>query len=213
MVIRIEHLIPDPLVETDTSDSQVWRSQLTFYPSRFYKIQAPSGRGKSTFMNILFGNRADYSGQVFLGDKNIRQLRLNEWARLRRKIFSIVFQDLRLLPDFTAMENILLKAVLIDYYDTKHIEAMMDLLGVLPLKNRKAAFLSFGERQRIAIIRALVQPFQWLLLDEPFSHLDMVNISKATQLITEECRKQQAGIIITGLDDDSFFPYDEKIIL
>jgi putative ABC transport system ATP-binding protein len=102
---------------------------------------------------------------------------------------------------------------LIKYYDTQQIEAMAEMLGVRRLLNRKAAFLSYGERQRVAIIRSLVQPFQWLLLDEPFSHLDQNNITKASQLIVEECRKRNAGIIVAGLDDDKFIPYDEKINL
>jgi ABC-type lipoprotein export system ATPase subunit len=211
--IRIQNIVPAPLAEVDTSGSQVWRSDFNFQPSRFYKVQAPSGKGKSTIVNILFGNRTDYTGDAFIAEKNIKKFSLSDWTKLRKEKFSIVFQDLRLLPDFTAIENILLKAALIDYYDKKQIEAMMEALGVLPLKNRKAAFLSYGEKQRVAIIRSLVQPFEWLLLDEPFSHLDQNNIAKASQLIVDECKKRNAGIIVAGLDDDKFIPYDEKINL
>jgi ABC-type lipoprotein export system ATPase subunit len=212
-IIQIQQLMPLPLAETDTSGSQVWNTDFTFQPSVFYKIQAPSGKGKSTFINILFGNRTDYTGNVYIAGKNIRQFSAKNWIAFRREKFSIVFQDLRLLPDFTALENILLKAALIDYYNKKQIESMMEWLGVLPLKNRKAAYLSYGERQRVAIIRALVQPFEWLLLDEPFSHLDQANLLKASQLITDECHKRNAGIIIAGLDDDQYIPYHQKLIL
>jgi putative ABC transport system ATP-binding protein len=212
-IIQIQQLMPLPLAETDTSGSQVWNTDFTFQPSVFYKIQAPSGKGKSTFINILFGNRTDYTGNVYIAGKNIRQFSAKNWTAFRREKFSIVFQDLRLLPDFTALENILLKAALIDYYNKKQIESMMEWLGVLPLKNRKAAYLSYGERQRVAIIRALVQPFEWLLLDEPFSHLDQANLLKASQLITDECHKRNAGIIIAGLDDDQYIPYHQKLIL
>jgi putative ABC transport system ATP-binding protein len=212
-IIQIQQLMPLPLAETNTSGSQVWNTDFTFQPSVFYKIQAPSGKGKSTFINILFGNRTDYTGNVYIAGKNIRQFSAKNWTAFRREKFSIVFQDLRLLPDFTALENILLKAALIDYYNKKQIESMMEWLGVLPLKNRKAAYLSYGERQRVAIIRALVQPFEWLLLDEPFSHLDQANLLKASQLITDECHKRNAGIIIAGLDDDQYIPYHQKLIL
>jgi len=213
ITIRIQNIVPAPLAEVDTTGSQVWRSDFTFQPSKFYKVQAPSGKGKSTIVNILFGNRTDYTGDAFIDEKNIRKFGLSNWTKFRKEKCSIVFQDLRLLPDFTAMENVLLKAALIKYYDTSQIEAMAEMLGVKKLLNRKAAFLSYGERQRVAIIRSLVQPFEWLLLDEPFSHLDQNNIAKASQLIVDECRKRNAGIIVAGLDDDKFIPYDEKINL
>src|SRR5690606_8977873 len=182
-------------------------------PSMFYKVQAPSGRGKSTFLNILFGNRKDYDGNAFISNENISRFNAGKWALLRREIFSLVFQDLRLLPEFTGMENILLKASRIKYYDEQKIIGMAEKLGVQALLNKRATVMSFGESQRFAIIRSLVQPFDWLLLDEPFSHLDQNNIARASQMITEECRHRKAGIIVAGLDDDSLIDYDEKIML
>lgn len=211
--IRIQHLLPEPLKEIDVSTSQIWNSDLTFETPEFTKVQAPSGKGKSTFINILFGNRTDYSGEAFINNENVKKFSLNDWAKLRREKLSVVFQDLRLLPEFTGMENILLKASLIKYYDEQQITAMAELLGVKKLLNKKAGLMSYGERQRFAIIRALVQPFEILLLDEPFSHLDTNNIAKASQLIVDECRKRNAGLILCGLDDDALIPYDKKVLL
>lgn len=211
--IRIENLLPEPLQEIDVSTSGIWKSELTFLPTTFYKVQAPSGKGKSTFINILFGNRKDYSGNAFINDENVKSFSLNKWSQLRREKLSVVFQDLRLLPEFTGMQNIMLKASLIKHYDAAQIESMAELLGVKRLLNKKAALMSYGERQRIAIIRSLVQPFDWILLDEPFSHLDQINIAKASQLIVDECNKRGAGIILCGLDDDQIIPYQHKVQL
>lgn len=211
--IRIENLLPEPLQEIDVSTSGIWKSELTFLPATFYKVQAPSGKGKSTFINILFGNRKDYSGNAFINDENVKSFSLNKWSALRRENLAVVFQDLRLLPEFTGMQNIMLKASLIKYYDAAQIENMAELLGVKRLLNKKAALMSYGERQRIAIIRSLVQPFDWILLDEPFSHLDQINIAKASQLIVDECKKRGAGIILCGLDDDQIIPYQHKVQL
>ncbi len=70
--------------------------------------------------------------------------------------------------------------------------------------------MSQGEKQRISIIRALVQPFSWLLLDEPFSHLDDANIHLAKQLISETCKDQNAGMIMASLGSDFGMHYDQK---
>lgn len=211
--IRIQQLLPEPLQETDVSASGIWKSELTFLPATYNKVQAPSGRGKSTFINILFGNRKDYIGNAFINERDVKTFSLNEWSLLRREKLSVVFQDLRLLPEFTGMENIMLKASLIPYYSVDEIEKMAEHLGVKKLLSKKAALMSYGERQRIAIIRALVQPFEYLLLDEPFSHLDKNNIAKASALMVEECKKRNAGLILCGLDDDEIIPYQHKVQL
>ena len=78
---------------------------------------------------------------------------------------------------------------------------------------RVVSTLSYGERQRIAIIRALMQPFNLILLDEPFSHLDEVNIQSAIALIKQEIEKRDATLLITDLEDDQRFPYHQKFML
>lgn len=213
MEIRLDHVIPHPLKETDTSQSEVWGAKLGFETKELVQIKAPSGRGKSTFVNILYGSRKDYDGDAFIDGTNIRKLSHNQWADLRRDKLSVVFQDLRLFPGFTGWENIFLKMRLTDYYDKAQVEQMAQRLGVGGLMNKQCGKMSFGERQRFAIIRALVQPFEWILLDEPFSHLDDMNSKKASELIAEECTKRQAGALVAGLDIDAYFDYSKRVML
>jgi putative ABC transport system ATP-binding protein len=72
---------------------------------------------------------------------------------------------------------------------------------------------SYGEQQRVAIIRASMQPFKWLIMDEPFSHLDKHNINKASALIDAECKKRNAGFLLTDLEDDEHFNYTRLLNL
>ena len=87
---------------------------------------------------------------------------------------------------------------------------MLDITHILEQQTEKC---SYGEQQRIAIIRALIQPFELLLLDEPFSHLDNENIKKAAQLIAKECAARNAGFAITDLDEDENFEYSKILFL
>ena len=87
------------------------------------------------------------------------------------------------------------------------------MLGLEHKWQQRADTLSYGERQRVAIVRSLLQPFQWLLLDEPFSHLDDENTRKASPLILEVVKKQQAGVLLVDLEDNSWFPYTRKLLL
>ncbi|NIK73413.1 putative ABC transport system ATP-binding protein [Thermonema lapsum] len=212
MKIRIEGLLPAPLVGRQQRQSQVWEQSYVFESGKFYQIYSPSGRGKSTFLHILYGIRKDYEGSVFIDEQPIRSFSHKEWALLRQRRLSIVFQDLRLLTSLTAWENLQLKAAL---YATEpsRIAAMADHLGVKHLLSRRVASLSYGERQRIAIIRALIQPFDMLLLDEPFSHLDEANIQRVVHLIYSRCQEQNAGFILTSLGYDYQMRFDEKLLL
>ncbi|MEA3462965.1 MAG: ATP-binding cassette domain-containing protein, partial [Bacteroidota bacterium] len=83
----------------------------------------------------------------------------------------------------------------------ERIMEMAMMLGIDPFLNRKAGILSFGQQQRVAIIRALCQPFDFLLADECFSHMDRDNSLTAYQLIRAECEARSAGLILTSLNE------------
>ncbi|MBN1638697.1 MAG: ATP-binding cassette domain-containing protein, partial [Ignavibacteriales bacterium] len=193
--------------------NKVWPLDFEFELGKNYLIVSPSGKGKTTLVHFIYGLRSDYIGSISIDGENITGLRKLQWANLRQKTFSIVFQDLKLFPDLTALENLLLKASLTEYKNKKDIFEMAEILSVQDLLNNKCSTLSYGQQQRIAIIRALLQPFNFLLLDEPFSHLDTLNTKFASDLINNECKNQNASLLVTSLSEDSFFNFDKRINL
>lgn len=203
MTIELKHLMPIHLKERiDLHPSEIWGKTLQFFKGENIQVIAPSGTGKTTLIHILYKLRTDYSGSVFFDDHEVRLLSGNELAGMRQQTISIVFQDLRLFLNLTARENIEINRVLHQpIYKSEIIDQMAECLGISHILNRQTILCSYGEQQRIAIIRALIQPFSWLIMDEPFSHLDKENAQKAARLINEECAKRQAGCFITGLDD------------
>src|SRR3954447_23334200 len=212
MQIELQNLVPVPLKEKlGNRESEIWNSRLILESGMWIKIVAPSGTGKTTLMNILYKVRHDYEGVVKVGGRDLKLISGDELATLRQQKVSVVFQDLRLFENLTARENIELNRVLQKpYYPASIIEAFAGRLGVSHILNQKAGICSYGEQQRIAIIRALVQPFEWLLMDEPFSHLDMANTEKAVDLVNTECKKRNAGFLLTDLDEDDLFPYSRS---
>ena len=136
--------------------------------------------------------RNDYNGTISYSGKNISQFSLEELARYRKDHISIVFQDMKLFADQTVQENLEIKRQLNPYHPAEKIKEMAKRLGIGDRLSYKCGTCSYGEQQRIAIIRSLMQPFDILLLDEPFSHLDNNNSEKAMQLMLEEaeCEKR-----------------------
>jgi ABC-type lipoprotein export system ATPase subunit len=212
MQLSLDKLVPVPLKDTVLSgNSSVWNKQLSFNGEEYIFIQAPSGTGKTTLMHFLYGLRNDFEGTVNWHDKPIAKS--NHLAGLRSKDISIIFQDMRLFPELTAWENLEIKRVLTNTVDEATVAGWMQRLGIEHKRDAPAARLSYGEQQRVAIIRALLQPFQWLLMDEPFSHLDNINIKKATALILEVVAVNKAGLLLADLEDNNYFPYTRKLIL
>lgn len=210
MTIRFENIVPAPLEGVVSPKTEIWQKDIRFAPSQSYQVYSPSGKGKSSFLHIIYGLRKDFTGRLWLDDKDANNLQADEWAKLRQETFSIVFQDLRLFLHLTAWENLLVKASLYPQNKEKELQEQAEFLGVAHILHKPAFTLSYGERQRVAIIRALIQPFRWLLLDEPFSHLDEENISKASQLISQKVAENKAAILMTSLGYEYELKFEEK---
>ena len=213
-MITFKNVKPFPLIENGISaTSEIFNTHVEFETGKKYLVLAPSGKGKSTMLHLMYGLRSDYEGEILLDNKNIKTFHHDDWATIRQKKSAIVFQDLRLFLHLTARENIFIKKDLTDTPSVADIEIMCEQLGIAPILNQKCETLSYGQRQRVAIIRALCQPFEMLLLDELFSNLDIENIKIATNLINKACEKNNAGFILVSLGEEYFFNYDKKLIL
>ncbi len=214
MIFRLEHLVPLPLQEQDHSHSQVWdRDSVEFESGQHYLVVAPSGHGKTSLLAVLYGLRKDYGGSLILDNQDAGSLKEGQWTRLRKEKLAFVFQGLELFADLTALENIQLKNRISNYHTEAEIRDIAIHLGIGDFLGRKAGIMSFGQQQRVAIIRALCQPFKFLLADECFSHMDQENSQIAYELISEECRKQKAGLILTSLGSSQQHKVDWRLKL
>ena len=213
MQLRIQNLLPSFFKKESALESEIWRKDLSFEKGELIKIVAPSGKGKSSLMNFLYGMRNDYNGTISYDDHDLRRFDREQLARYRKDYISIVFQDLRLFPNQSVFDNIEIKRQLNPFHTSEKIREMTARLGIEDKLGVMSSQCSYGEQQRVAIIRSLVQPFDWLLMDEPFSHLDHENIRKAAELITEECSKRSAGFLLTDLEEDNHFNYTRKLNL
>ena len=207
MQLRIQQLLPIYFDEARKDSSDIWGKDLSFSKGEMIKIVAPSGSGKTSLVHFLYGMRQDYNGSILYGEKNIRQFGAEDFALHRKDHISVVFQDLRLFPEQTVGENLEIKRQLNPFHPAEKIKEMAERLGIGNKLPSKAKICSYGEQQRVAIIRSLLQPFDFLLLDEPFSHLDTNNSQKAMELMLEEAKQREACIIFADLERIDYFPY------
>ncbi|MEO1434384.1 MAG: ATP-binding cassette domain-containing protein [Bacteroidota bacterium] len=210
--IKINNLEPVPLRGL-FSDSAVWNQEVTLKKGERTLITAASGRGKSTFIHLLIGIRTDYTGTIQYDGQPTTALTPEQWATIRSSQCAAVFQDLRLFLDLSVRENVLLKNALHQHKTETAIQEAVQQLGMGNFWETPVATLSYGQRQRVAIVRAICQPFDFLMLDEPFSHLDLENSRKAIELILEECSAQKAGLILCSHESDYGMAFDRKLNL
>lgn len=212
-MFQLNNVQPAPIPPALMQNSNIWATDLKIQKGKRYLVTAPSGKGKSTFLHAMYGLRKDYKGTVTYDNQNVTAFDLDDWATIRQGKVAIVFQDLRLFLNLSGWENIFIKSELTNTKSKSQIEAMAKRLGIYDFLNQTCGTMSYGQRQRVAIIRALCQPFDFLFLDEPFSHLDEGNIKAACTLIEEVCKEQNSGYIVVSLGEDYFLEYDEKLVL
>ena len=193
--------------------SEVWNRELTFEKGKFYLIEAASGRGKSTFCSYVLGYRHDYSGQVLFNDVPTSTFKVRDWVEARRLHISHLFQELRLFPELTAFENIVIKNKLTNFKSQEQIATWFEQLGIADKMHERIGRMSFGQQQRVALIRALVQPFDFLLVDEPISHLDDKNAAVMAEMMMKEVREQGAGVLVTSIGKHMDLPYERVVKL
>ena len=176
-------------------------------------IQGPSGSGKSSYINALLGFPNILNGEIYFKKNNLKEIDSTAWTLIRRHDFSVVLQSLGLFKDLTVKENIELILNLYPENNFEEISSIKKTLGISEYESKTVATLSLGEKQRLAICRALIRPYSILILDEPFSHLDKENISKCIGLITESINKNKASLLLTSHHKESRFTFNKSIDL
>ena len=206
--IDFKYVIPQVFASREQQDSDVWQQEVRFVRGHIYLIEAESGKGKSTFCSYVQGYRNDYSGKILFDNTVTRSLGVAGWTDVRMRHVSCLFQELRLFGELTAMENVEIKNRLTSFKTRQQIEQWFDMLGIPDKMDTKVSMLSFGQQQRVALMRALVQPFDFLLADEPISHLDDSNASIMADIMLQEARQQGAALIITSIGKHMQLPYE-----
>ncbi len=211
--ITFSSVLPQVFAQRDDLHSDIWNQEVTFERGHLYLVEADSGKGKSTFCSYVVGYRHDYSGSVLFDDRDTRQFRFRDWVQMRQRHVSHLFQELRLFPELTALENVQIKNKITGFKSEQQIKEWFDRLGIGDKLNAKCGRMSFGQQQRVAMIRALVQPFDFLLADEPISHLDDTNSAIMADIMMTEARQQGAAVIVTSIGKHMALDYDKTIKL
>lgn len=186
--------------EMPVSRSEVWmRDAVTFRRPGSYIIEAESGTGKSSLCSFIYGARTDYDGEILFDGKPVSSFSIGKWCELRCRALAYLPQEMRLFPELTVMENIDVKNRLTGFRTPSRIREMLEMLELGARLDDRAGILSIGQQQRVAIVRALCQPFDFLLVDEPVSHLDARNNQAVASLIASEAAAQGAAIIATSV--------------
>lgn len=211
--IELHAVLPEVFSGRNGIVSDIWHREVSFKKGNTYLIEAASGTGKSSLCSFLYGYRSDYQGMICFDGENIKNLNVKQWVELRRKHLSILFQELRLFPELTALENVKLKNGLTGYCKTKEIKAWFERLGIADKTDQKAGLMSWGQQQRVAFVRALCQPLDFILLDEPISHLDDGNGKIMADILNEELTKRGATAILTSIGKHIDMNYNQVMNL
>lgn len=193
--------------------SDIWLNSARFTRGGRYLVEAASGGGKSSMCAYIFGSRTDFAGRILFDGEDTRGFSIGRWQEIRRRHLAYLPQELSLFPELTAWENVQLKNRLTRYASDRMIGDWFERLGIDSRRDTPAGRMSVGQQQRVALIRSICQPFDFILLDEPVSHLDEENNRTAAALITEEADRQGAGIISTSVGNHILLDYTSRLKL
>ncbi|MBR5657273.1 MAG: ATP-binding cassette domain-containing protein [Prevotella sp.] len=211
--IHFRSVLPLVFEHQTGMESDVWNKDVTFEKGKLYLVEADSGKGKSTFCSYVVGFRHDFRGSVLFDERNVASLSKSDWVDLRLHHISHLFQELRLFPELTALENVDIKNNLTGFKSHQEIMDMFERVGISDKMDSKVGLMSFGQQQRVAMIRALVQPFDFILVDEPISHLDDTNSAMMADIMMQEAQRQGAGVIVTSIGKHMDLNYDHILKL
>lgn len=211
--IELQQTLPEVFAGRDGIVSDVWHRQVAFQKGKKYLIEAVSGTGKSSLCSYIYGYRKDYQGIIAFDGENVKKFSVSKWVGIRKTSLGMLFQELRLFDELTAWENVQLKNRLTGFREKKQVRLWFEELGIADKWDQKIGKMSFGQQQRVAFIRALCQPLDFILLDEPVSHLDDGNARIMAGILEEEVRKQGPGVIVTSIGKNLPLAYDRVMNL
>jgi len=203
--IVLDGISPKYFTPKTIGSTSIWNHRTTFEKGGHYLVIAPSGSGKSTLATAMLGNHFEYDGTISYDGVSLKTQSVEKVVGFRKNGIQLLFQDVRLIPDLTIRENVLLRtfAKKNAAFEEK-LQSYATTLGIQPLLDKKAKNCSYGERQRSAILRSLINPADFLVYDECFSHLDLNNKKNAYGLITSVAAQSSSAVIFFELNDLPF---------
>lgn len=174
-------------------------------PGEIVSIMGPSGAGKSTLLNIIGCLDSFHAGNLVLNGKDVSRFGVEELAGFRNRNIGFIFQMHNLLPEFTALENVMMPLLIRREGRSsakKKAFAAIERFGLEARAHHKPAEMSGGECQRIAVARALVGEPAMILADEPTGNLDRVNSRLLADILLEEGKKRATTIVIVTHDSE-----------
>ena len=163
-------------------------------------IMGPSGAGKSTLLHLLAGLDTPTKGEVLWGGHTVSDLSDAKRAEFRSQLIGIVFQFYHLLPELSALENVMLPGFVVGQHDRKALSeratACLERVGLSARSRHRPRELSGGEQQRVAIARALINEPKLLLCDEPTGNLDSKTGAEVIELLMSLSRRSGAGVVL-----------------
>ncbi len=187
---------------------------LEIAPGGFVSIMGPSGSGKSTLLNMIGALDFPTKGKVYLKDKDISLLSEDQLSQLRGKTIGFVFQEFNILPNLTALENVMLPMIFQGVLLEERKTRAKNLLISVGLEDRifhQPAELSAGERQRVAMARAFANDPELVIADEPTGNLDSATGKKIMEILTDFHQKEGKTIVVVT-HDPNIAHYSEKIV-
>jgi len=192
---------------TSSGDVTVLKDvSFTISNGEFVSIIGKSGSGKSTLLSILGALDSPTSGSIVVDDANIEKLKGHEQTKYRAKKIGFVFQQYNLVPNLTALENVVLALEFGGYPAASRVDRATALLAAVGIEDdqltRRPSRLSGGQQQRVSIARALANEPAYILADEPTGNLDSVTGKKIFSLLHDLSRKQNTTIVVVTHDLD-----------
>ena len=182
-------------------------SDITFEKGKSYMLLGASGCGKSTLLNMIAGILSPESGTIEIAGEDMTKKSQKEKDKFRIQKIGYIFQDFKLIPEMTVMDNI---AILrLEKVDVSDADKVLNSLGILEKKNKKVKHLSGGEKQRVAIARAIVKKPDIILADEPTGNL---NFAIGEAVIKQLIEVSKGKTLIAVTHDERLGKYFDHII-